>query len=91
MQAKDQLDRIPPMAISGQPGAAAPNPPENENILKTKVFLTFLDSKIGLAACRASAGKAGNLSDVAKKAGITNKAVFHSARKLSIFPSIIER
>ena len=47
MQAKDQLDRLPPMAISGQPGAAAPKPPESENILKTKVFLNFLDSKIG--------------------------------------------
>lgn len=84
MQAKDQLDRIPPMAISGQPGAAAPNPPENENILKTKVFLTFLDSKIGLAACRASAGKVGNLSDVAKKAGITNKA------GISFCPKIVD-
>ena len=84
MQAKDQLDRIPPMAISGQPGAAAPNPSENENILKTKVFLTFLDSKIGLAACRASAGKAGNLSDVAKKAGITNKA------GISFCPKIVD-
>ena len=48
MQAKDQVDRLPPMAISGQPGAAAPNPPENENILKTKVFLNFLDPKIGI-------------------------------------------
>jgi hypothetical protein len=84
MQAKDQLDRIPPMAISGQPGAAAPNPPENENILKTKVFLTFLESKIGLAACRASAGKAGNLSDVAKKAGISNKA------GISFCPKIVD-
>jgi len=84
MQAKDQLDRIPPMAISGQPGAAAPNPPENENILKTKVFLPFLDSKIGLAACRASAGKAGNLSDVAKKAGITNKT------GISFCPKIVD-
>jgi hypothetical protein len=73
MQAKDQVDRLPPMAISGQPGAAAPNPPDDENILKTKVFLTFVDSKTGLSARRASAGKAGNLSDVAKKAGITNK------------------
>jgi hypothetical protein len=84
MQAKDQLDRIPPMAISGQPGAAVPIPPENENILKTKVFLTFVDSKIGLAACRASAGKAGNLSDVAKKAGISNKA------GISFCPKIVD-
>ena len=84
MQAKDQLYRIPPMAISGQPGAAAPNPPENENILKTKVFLNFLDPKIGLAACRASAGKAGNLSDVAKKAGISNKA------GISFCPKIVD-
>jgi len=84
MQAKDQLDRIPPMAISGQPSAAAPNPPENENILKTKVFLTFLDSKIGLAACPVSAGKAGNLSDVAKKAGISNKA------GISFCPKIVD-
>jgi hypothetical protein len=84
MQAKDQLDRIPPRAISGQPVAAAPNPPENENILKTKVFLTFLDSKIGLAACRASAGKAGNLSDVAKKTGIMNKV------GISFCPKIVD-
>lgn len=84
MQAKDQLDRIPPMAISGQPGAAAPNPPENENILKTKVFLTFLDSKIGLAACRASADKTGKLSDLAKKAGITNKT------GISFCPKIVD-
>jgi hypothetical protein len=91
MQAKDQLDRIPPMAISGQPGAAAPNPPDDEIILKTKVFLSFGDSKTGLSARRASAGKAGNLSDVAKKAGITNKPGISSARKLSTFPAKIER
>ena len=84
MQAKDQLDRIPSRAISGQPATPAPNPPENENILKTKVFLTFRDSKIGLATCRASAGKAGNLSDVAKKAGITNKT------GISFCPKIVD-
>ena len=84
MQAKDQLDRIPPRAISAQPGAAAPNPPENENILKTKVFLTFGESKTGLSARRASAGKAGNLSDVAKKAGIANKA------GISFCPKIVD-
>ena len=84
MQAKDQLDRIPPMAISGQPGAAAPNPPENENILKTKVFLTFINSRTGLSAHRASAGKAGNLADVAKKAGIANKA------GISFCPKIVD-
>lgn len=72
MQAKDHVDRLPPMAISAQRGAAAPHPPNDENILKTKVFFTFEDSKTGLSARRASAGKAGNLSDVAKKPGITN-------------------
>ena len=84
MQAKDQGDRLSLMPISAQPGASSPSPSKNENILKTKVFLTFLDSKIGLAACRASAGKAGNLSDVAKKAGITNKT------GISFCPKIVD-
>jgi DNA-binding phage protein len=48
------------------------------------VFLTFVDAKSGLAACRASAGKAGNLSDVAKKAGISNKA------GISFCPKIVD-
>ena len=84
MQAKDQGDRLSPMPISAQPGAAAPNPREDENILKTKVFFNFRLFKTGLLARRASAGKAGNLADVAKKAGIANKA------GISFCPKIVD-
>jgi hypothetical protein len=72
MQAKDQVDRLPPMSISAQPGASMLSPPKNENILKTKVFLTFGVFTTGLSACQASVGKASNLANVAKKAGIPN-------------------
>jgi hypothetical protein len=44
----------------------------DENILKTKVFLTFGVFTTGLSACQASVGKASNLANVAKKAGIPN-------------------
>jgi hypothetical protein len=91
MQAKDQLDRIPPMAISGQPGAAAPNPPENENILKTKVFLTFVDSKTVWRRAGPAPAKLAICPMLPKKQALRTKLVFHSARKLSTFPSKIER
>jgi hypothetical protein len=84
MQAKDQDDRLSLMPISAQPGASPPSPSKNENILKTKVFLTFINSRTGLSAHRASAGKAGNLADVAKKAGIANKA------GISFCPKIVD-
>jgi len=84
MQAKDQDDRLSIMPISAQPGASPPSPSKNENILKTKVFLTFINSRTGLSTHRASAGKAGNLADVAKKAGIANKA------GISFCPKIVD-
>jgi len=67
MQAKDQDDRLSIMPISAQPGASPPSPSKNENILKTKVFLTFLIHAHGLLAAYPDLSKVPFYSTLPKK------------------------